>query len=279
MKIRAICTDIDGTLLDSQRQLSARTIATFKNLHKDVKIILASSRMPAAMRHLQIELGIPDHPLIAYNGGYVIHYENDKHKPSVFESVTIDPGICSSIYSFSKGTDIHVSVYFEDEWYAPRLDQWTDREQRITKVNAQIADIEVVLNDWRQNKKGAHKVMCMGPAEQISAMAAELHKHHGNDIHIYFSRPTYLELAPRSISKASGLKRILESLYTIQPSEVMAFGDNYNDIDLLQSVGLGIAVANARDEAKAVAKEVTLKSTDDGVALAIEKYLMRNSIL
>jgi Cof subfamily protein (haloacid dehalogenase superfamily) len=272
--IRAICTDIDGTLLDSQRQLSPRTISAIKNLNKKIKVILASSRMPSAMRHLQQELGITDHPMICYNGGYVIHYERDSEMPAVFTSVTIPADICASIYALSANTDIHTSLYYEDEWYAPAFDQWTDREQRITKVNATITDIGSVIDKWRLNKKGAHKVMCMGPANQISAMEQQLRAKHGHEIHVYFSRPTYLELAPKSISKASGLKLILDRLYHIHPDDVMAFGDNYNDIEMLQAVGVGIAVADARDEVKQVAKELTSISKEDGVALALEKYFM-----
>ena len=69
MKIRAICTDIDGTLLDSHRELSSRTVAAINSIKRDVPIILASSRMPGAIRHLQKELGIEDHPMICFNGG------------------------------------------------------------------------------------------------------------------------------------------------------------------------------------------------------------------
>src|SRR5688572_1087626 len=75
--IRAICTDIDGTLLDSRRELSAFTISIFRQIRHKLPIILASSRMPRAMRHLQKELGIMDHPLICYNGGYVLKYSTD----------------------------------------------------------------------------------------------------------------------------------------------------------------------------------------------------------
>jgi Cof subfamily protein (haloacid dehalogenase superfamily) len=274
MKIRAICTDIDGTLLNNQRQLSPRTISVIKNLSDNLKIILASSRMPSAMRHLQHELGITEHPLICYNGGYVVHYQNGQDVPAVLASVTIPAEICSSVFSYSKDTEINVSVYFEDEWYAPSVDYWTDREQRITKVNARIADIGILLEQWKENNRGAHKIMCMGPEDQISVMEKKLRDQHGDQIHVYFSRPTYLELAPKSISKASGLKLILRNLYNIHPNEVMAFGDNYNDIEMLEAVGLGIAVADARDEVKRVAKELTSISKEDGVAMAIEKYCL-----
>jgi Cof subfamily protein (haloacid dehalogenase superfamily) len=273
MTVRAICSDIDGTLLNDQKQLSTRTISCIKKISKHIPVILASSRMPSAMRHLQHELGIPDHPLICYNGGNVMHFTSASAPPQIFVSISIPVKVCTSILSMAKETNIHVSLYNHDHWYAPRIDHWTDREQRITKVNALIEEPYSVLTRWEAANVGAHKVMCMGPEEEIHEMERELQEKHSHDIHIYRSRATYLELAPKSISKATGLQLILEKVYNFSLSDVMAFGDNYNDIDMLQSAGLGIAVANARDEVKAAAREITLSSIDDGVAVAIEKYL------
>ena len=82
-KFKAICTDIDGTLLDTNRQLSIGTIDAFKGLGSSIPVILASSRMPAAMRHLQAELGVLNHPMVCYNGGYVIRYSEGKDEPEV----------------------------------------------------------------------------------------------------------------------------------------------------------------------------------------------------
>jgi Cof subfamily protein (haloacid dehalogenase superfamily) len=275
MKISAMCTDIDGTLLDSRRELSSRTISTIKKINPKIPVILASSRMPAAMRHLQRELGILEQPLICYNGGYVIDFTTENTSPKVFTSVGIPVAVASSILLLAQGTDIHVSVYVNDNWYAPQADQWTDREERITKAKATIADVSAVIEGWKQSaseNQGIHKVMCMGPEEEIEILERELQLKCGNDLHIYRSRPTYLELASKKISKATALELIVHTHFGIPMSEVMAFGDNYNDVDMLQSVGLGIAVANAREEVKAVAKEITLSSYEDGVAIAIEKY-------
>lgn len=273
MNIRAFCTDIDGTLLDSRRELSARTIATIRRISKKMPVILASSRMPAAMRHLQAELDILEHPLICYNGGYVIQYKNQDASPIVFDSVFIPADICKSIYSLASNTEINVSLYFEDNWYAPKVDYWTDREQRITKVKAIIANPDKIIDQWMNAKLGAHKVMCMGPEAEISTMEKLLREKHGEDIHVYCSRSTYLELAPKSISKATALKMLMQQVYQIPMESVITFGDNYNDIDMLQAAGLGIAVENARAEAKAVAKDITIKSIDDGVAIALDKYV------
>src|SRR4051812_35095510 len=99
MKFRALCTDIDGTLLNSNRQLSTRTIAAIKNLDKKIPVILASSRMPSAMRHLQEELDILHHPLICFNGGYILCHENKNSDPQILDSVFIPVDICSGIIS------------------------------------------------------------------------------------------------------------------------------------------------------------------------------------
>jgi Cof subfamily protein (haloacid dehalogenase superfamily) len=273
MDIRALCTDIDGTLLDGKRQLSERTIATIKRIQSKVPVVLASSRMPSAMVHLQEELGIIGSPLICYNGGYIIQYKNGEALPFVFDHVTIPGIVCESILGLAEGSQIHVSIYYEDEWYAPQHDQWTEREERITKVKATIASSAQMVDRWKNTNTGAHKLMCMGPESEIAVMAKQLHEKHRDDIHVYYSRPTYLELAPKSISKASALQLVMQKVYDIPMANVMAFGDNYNDVEMLRSVGLGIAVENARDEAKVAAKKITTKSIEDGVAVAIEEVI------
>ncbi|MFD3000892.1 Cof-type HAD-IIB family hydrolase [Pontibacter toksunensis] len=274
MNIKAICTDIDGTLLDSRRELSPRTINTIKSLDRDQPVILASSRMPGAMRHLQEELDILHHPMICFNGGYVLLFNDGAEAPDVVDSVQIPVTTCSAIVEMAEGTDIHVSLYTEDLWYAPRFDKWTEKEERVTKVTANVGKLGPVIKKWQANDTGAHKVMCMGPEQEIAEMQQALAKKFGNEIYIYYSRPTYLELAPRTISKATALELILKTNYGLGMEHVMAFGDNYNDIDMLKAAGKGIAVGNAREEVKVVADEITLNSTDDGVAVAIEKHLL-----
>lgn len=270
MTYQAICTDIDGTLLNKERQLSAKTIQVIRSLGKNFPVILASSRMPSAMRHLQAELDIEHHPLIAYNGGYVLQY--DGMAMHEFCSIEIPASVVLRILELSKGTSIHNSIYRKDEWYAPAYDQWTDREERITKVKSIVTDVEAITRGWASQGAGAHKVMCMGVEEEIHQLEQDLNRHLSEEIHVYRSRPTYLELAPKIISKATGLSLLLEKLYDFPMKNVICFGDNYNDIDMLTQAGLGVAVANAREEVKAIAGEITGLSIDDGVASAIEKH-------
>lgn len=268
--IKAICTDIDGTLLDQNRQLSERTIRVIRKVAKRIPVILASSRMPSAMTHLQKELEIGQYPLICYNGGYVLVRKADGWQ--VFDSVEIPFNVVEAIVASCVNSHVHISLYRKDEWCAPQSDQWTDREERITKVQAKIESNQIVLERWAKTGAGAHKVMCMGDEAEIDHIQHLLHERLSNELHLYRSRPAYLEIAPRRISKGSALSDVLHAEYGISLENVMAFGDNYNDIDMLKSVGLGVAVANARPEVIAIAGEITLASVADGVALSVEKY-------
>jgi hypothetical protein len=266
MKLKAFCSDIDGTLLDASREISSRLKSVISFLPEDFPIILASSRMPDAMRHLLVDLNRSPQPLVSYNGGYVLSKEGD-----VLEDVSIPLNLVSNILEITKKTDIHVSLYQSENWYEQKDDFWSQREVKNTKVQCTWMDFQRVLDLWSKGTAGAHKVMCMGDSQEMAWLFGELHLEHSNELHLYRSTDTYLEIAPRAISKATGLKKILENSSDFGLESVIAFGDNYNDIDLLQSVGWGVAVGNARAEVKAVADEITLTNKEDGVAVTLEK--------
>ncbi len=271
MKISAICTDIDGTLLDKKRQISARTLDVFAALPSDFPIILASSRMPSAMSHLLEEFKRIDNPLICYNGGFVIRSKIKDYQQ--VDSTYIATETCREIFQLTEQTKVHVSLYSGDNWYAPTRDKWTIKEEMVTKVKATLDHHHAVIGNWEENKKGAHKVMCMGNADEIQWLYEKLIDNHGSSLHLYRSKDTYIEIAPKSISKATALRQVLAE-HGIPMSEALAFGDNYNDISLIEEVGYGVAVANAREEVKAVAKEITATNIEDGVAKTIERLLL-----
>lgn len=271
MKIKAFCSDIDGTLLDANREVSPRLKSIISTLPEAFPIILASSRMPDAMRHLLHDLERSPQPLISYNGGYVLSAEGE-----VLEDVSIPVNLVAKIIDLAKKTEIHVSLYQGENWYEEKDDYWSQREERNTKVKCTWMESQKVLDLWSKGNSGAHKVMCMGDSQEMAWLFGELHFEHSNDLHLYRSTDTYLEIAPRAISKATGLKKILENSCDFGMESVIAFGDNYNDVDLLQSVGWGVAVGNARAEVKAVAKEITVTNKQDGVAISLENLSERN---
>ncbi|HTF21616.1 MAG TPA: HAD family hydrolase [Chryseolinea sp.] len=267
--IRAVFTDVDGTLLNSNRELSARTIHAIRAISQKVTVVLASSRMPSAMRHLQVELGIENHPLICYNGGYVLA---SGLKDQVYASHVIPYDVCKGILTYAGDGPVHVSLYHADNWYAQQRDHWTDKEERVTKVSPQFRTFKDVLADWEREGIGAHKIMCMGEAAVIADFYDWLHRHYHNRIHIYKSRPTYLELATHEVSKATGMSLIMRNHLRLDNEQAIAFGDNYNDVEMLREAEIGIAVENAIQEVKEVADEITPAGKEDGVAKSLERH-------
>ena len=269
MRLKAICSDIDGTLLNSERSLSANLIAIVSSISTEIPFFLASARMPAAMRHLLQDLNRPKEPLIAYNGALVLDAEGKE-----LESITIPITLVQEIVHTALPEGLHLSLFHGENWYTSEEDHWASREIQNTKVQPTWKSPLEVLEHWTSANQGAHKVMCMGDPEKIDLLYQTLLQRLGTQLHLYRSKDTYLEIAPKPISKATGLKTILDNGYNFGLDEVVAFGDGYNDIDLLQQVGWGVAVANAFPEVKAVANEVTKHHKEDGVASTLARIFL-----
>lgn len=266
---KIIFSDIDGTLLNADRELSNYTIKTIKKLNKEIPFILISSRMPAAMRHLQQKLDIEDLPLISYNGGLILA----DHK--AISSTEIEMEILEELHEFNLDRDVHLSLYHNDEWYAPADDFWTQREINNTKVQPDLLKNQEVISKWKDESKGAHKIMAMGEEEKIDQIKDFLQENHGDRLHLYRSKPTYLEIAPKKISKLTAIEHLLKNHYQIPLSQSIAFGDNYNDVEMIKGLGMGIAVGNAKPDVLEVAHMVTATGKEDGVAKSINELLLR----
>lgn len=265
MSYKLVCTDIDGTLLNKDRELSALTIQAVQQI-APVPFVLISSRMPKAMRHLQVQLKNLNTPLIAYNGGLVIS------NGTILHSTFIDNAVLESAIDQCLNTQIHLSLYYADEWYVPSMDYWAKREENNTKVTPVVKSNRAVLNTWREEGKGAHKIMCMGAEEEIDVLYKSLEHAYSDEIMLYRSKPTYIEISHKSISKKTAIELLLKECYSEYCfQDVVAFGDNYNDIEMLKSVGMGVAVANANESVLAVANKVTDTNKNDGVAKAIQE--------
>ncbi len=265
MKYQLVFTDIDGTLLNKDRELSELTIAEVKRI-TPIPFVLISSRMPKGMRHLQHQFGNISTPLIAYNGGLVL--DGDK----ILHSTFIDNSVLEATINKCVNTNIHLSLFYADEWYVQSMDYWAKREENNTKVTPTIKSHLEVLNDWKKEGKGAHKIMCMGNANEIDVLYKTLENEFSDEIMLYRSKETYIEISHKSISKKTAIEVLLSSIYThLSMENIIAFGDNYNDIEMLKAVGLGVAVANANNEVLKAAKKVTDTNKNDGVAKFLQQ--------
>jgi len=269
MDLKIAFTDIDGTLLNKDREVSSMLKEEVARItENEIPFILISSRMPAAMTHLQKDLGIEGLPLICYNGGLVIVDDE------IVDDISISTDILKDIASLNKENNFHISLYNNDDWYVPSMDFWAKREASNTKVTPTVKNIEDVICLWEKEDKGAHKVMCMGDKEYIDEVVVALQKKFSKELHLYRSKDTYLEIANKNISKLTGIEELLASKYPKFTLEnCIAFGDNYNDLEMLSAVKVGVAVGNAKEEVLEIANFIADVNKNDGVAKTISKYL------
>lgn len=268
MAYKIFFSDIDGTLLNSNRDLSDLTISEIQKIKERIPIILVSARMPKQMYYLQEKLEILKSPLICYNGGLVLDDEK------IIHSVEIPISFIESLIHYNENLTtekFHISLFNNNDWYVEEYDYWAKREENNTRVSPEIKSNKEVLQLWKEKGKGAHKITCMGDATIIETAFNHLKNEFGNSLHLYRSKDTYIEIANKEVSKLTGIKKLLDACYTISIDEAIAFGDNYNDVEMIKSVGHGVAVENARDEVKEVAKAITDKHYNDGVAKYLQK--------
>tara|TARA_R110002051_G_scaffold157113_1_gene228697 strand:- start:6860 stop:7663 length:804 start_codon:yes stop_codon:yes gene_type:complete len=263
---KILCSDLDGTLLSTKSDVSDFTISEISRIKEKIRIILVSARMPKSMTYLQKRLGIENQPLICYNGALVLDGE------TVLASVTIPISTLKKIYKLAEMHFIKIGLYYSDEWYVEETSERVEKEIKYTKASPEFRPTTTTFYDWKNRKiTGAHKIMLMGNKDTCDTIYLKLVETFSNSIAIYRSNDTLIELAPKSVSKLSAIKLLLngESL-----ENVVAFGDNYNDIEMLEHVGYGVAVANAREEVKAISKYITSENTDDGVAKFINEHII-----
>lgn len=266
--IKFICLDIDGTLLNSKHQITEETkkAIDFAVRERNIPVVLVSARMPKGIVFLQEELDIKE-PIICYSGSLVLDKDKD-----ILLSTYMDNQFIREIVGEARKCSIHSSLYKDDQWYIEDMDYWASQEKAITNIEPVVTEYNKLFNIWEQEKRGCNKILCMGKAENIAVLRDILLDKFENQLNIYMSKPTYLEIIPKTASKTSAISFLLEQ-YNIDKSELMTIGDNYNDMDMLRYADYGIAMGNAPKLVKEAANYVTLTNDENGVAYAINKYI------
>eukprot|EP00040_Diaphanoeca_grandis_P034569 m.214890 g.214890 ORF g.214890 m.214890 type:complete len:272 (+) comp33178_c2_seq2:240-1055(+) len=269
MECKLICSDVDGTLLDAERQISDETKIAVRSL-VEIPFLLISSRMPQSMRMLQDDLRTIGAPLIAYNGALIVGTDGIVHR-SIEIPFTITEKICTHLPST---IELHFSLYHHDEWVVPAMDFWATRETNNTRVTPHVRPLLETLALWQKKNKGAHKIMAMGDAEALDQIEQYIAKNCHDQVNAYRSKATYLEISNKQLDKASALEYLLSVEYPhLGMHHVMAFGDNFNDRTMLEQVGRGVAVANAKPAILSCTPFHTKSNHDHGVAAAIHHYV------
>lgn len=260
------CSDIDGTLLDAHRRLSARTIAAIRAVREaGHAFVVCSARMPASLRLLERHYGGGDSPLIAYNGALVLSATG-----STDIDVRVPAVIAHDIAEFCDEVGLHGSFFADDEWYAWADDRWTAREIDHTAIEPSPLTARDYITAGRVELSPPHKVMCMGEPERVDALERRLSSVAG--VVAYRSSASYLEIANAACSKGHGIAAAAREL-GVDRADTYYFGDNHNDLPAFEVAGTAVAVANARPEVRSAATVLTASHREDGVAQYLEGWL------
>lgn len=267
---KMLCLDIDGTLLNSNHRITEKTMKAIRSLsvEKGVPVILVSARMPRGIRFLQNELGI-DRPMICYSGALIL--DDDGPGNAVSLDKTIAASDIGRVYVEAERHAVHASLYKADDWYVEVMDEWALQESQITGCEPIQTGFPELLRRWKKAGTGANKILCMGQPDAIQRVESALKAMNETVLTIYRSKPSYLEIMAPQVTKSAAID-FLRRRWNVEQRQIVAIGDNYNDLNMIEYAGLGVAMGNAPVQVKRLADDITFSNDEDGVAAIIYKY-------
>lgn len=263
---RLVAVDLDDTLLDSALEVSPRTVrALARAREKEVVVTLATGRMFRSAAPIARRLGI-DAPIITYQGALVKHpFTGAELLHQALPNKT-----ARSVIECLLGYGLHINVYLDDRLCMEKLTEAGDRYARLSRVEAHVVgDLPTFLGE-----RDPTKVLAIASeAEILRVMAEMIAVFPGELVHITRSKPYFLEFSHPAATKGLALRHLAEHC-GVPREAVMAVGDGYNDLDMIEYAGLGVMMANAREEVKRYADYVTGSNDADGVAEAVERFVL-----
>ncbi|AEG41190.1 Cof-type HAD-IIB family hydrolase [Lactobacillus kefiranofaciens] len=264
MSAKLIFSDIDGTLINDDLQVMPKTRdAIRQQIIKGNIFIPASARLPKGiMTAVGQILGVC--PMIAYNGALALD-ETGRALITRFFDAKKAAEICRYVDKQQNGSAWN--IYSGYVWYcAQEKSSLIKHEEEIVNVKATPAKIDQI-----EKLQGVHKALIMGKPQELDRMQKELTEKFP-DLSFVRSSKTLLEVVLKGVSKASAVK-ILAQEYKVPLENCIAFGDNYNDEEMLEEVGQPFLMGNAPDELKEKfgAGHVTLDNNHDGIAQVLAK--------
>jgi Cof subfamily protein (haloacid dehalogenase superfamily) len=262
---KLLACDLDGTLMDETLVFTPRVKAAVSHaMARGVAVTIATGRAyPSALPFAQ-ELGVTL-PLICTQGGLV----QDPTTGEVLHRAVMSLSLAHEIIALSLQRGWHLTLYMDDQVYLtglqyPRFfyDQMFSLPLRV------VDDLAVAIT------RPPDKFIIIAESEAANAIVPELRKRFDGRLRIVRSHRNFVEGNPLDASKGQALARLATQL-GIPQSQTAAIGDNDNDADMIAWAGLGMAMGNAHPDLKAIADVILPPVEQDGVAVAIEKYILK----
>ena len=269
MKYKLLVLDVDGTLLNDEREISKRTLAALLKVQQmGVRIVLASGRPTYGLMPLAktLELGNYGGFVLSYNGCQIIKAQNGE---ILFER-RINPEMLPYLEKKARKNGFAIFTYHDDTLITDSPDN------EYIKNEALLNNLKIIREDEFSTAIDFAPCKCMLVSDKEKALIGlEQHweKRRAGTLDAFRSEPYFLEVVPCGVNKANTLGALLEHL-GVTREEVIAVGDGVCDVTMLQLAGMGVAMGHSQDSVKVCADYVTASNEEDGVALAVEKLIL-----
>ena len=272
IKYKWCVCDMDGTLLNSKGNITVENQNALKKLEQSgVEIILASGRVGPMIKPFSKQLDIKGH-IISCNGGLI----TDEKSGEILYSNIMDKAIVIEIINYCIKHNMDFLVYSSDMVFSNKNNPLAKKYENFNKTLSDYLRFPIKYIDEYTieniNNVNILKILLIcNDQKQVKLLESIFSKH--NTLSVVSSANGLLDIMASNTSKGNALKILSEKL-NVNLDSVIAFGDNYNDIEMLNCVGMPIAMGNSVDKLKIVSKYVTKSNDESGIAYAINNIIL-----
>lgn len=266
MEYKLVAVDMDGTLLTPKLEISKETVETINRvIESGVIFTLSTGRMYLAAIPFANMLNL-DVPIITCNGALTKCSKTGK----VYDQKIINKEHSSEIIRYCEEAGLSVSIYMEDDIYIQKNSENIDIHLQLDHAKPQIIDNFDSLLDG-----SIIKIMFNSSDKyDLELHTRKLYELYKDKLNFYFSLPHFVEIVHKEANKRNALENIAIK-FDVKREEIIAIGDNFNDMDMIEYAGLGVAMGNAPDYLKEAADFVTHSNDEDGVNHVLEEFILK----
>jgi Cof subfamily protein (haloacid dehalogenase superfamily) len=268
--IKLLVLDIDGTISGVQNTVEEPVKQAVRAAQdKGIQVAIATGRMYCSALRFHQEIGATL-PLMAYQGALV----KDPATATVHRHWTVPQQLATELLDYFEQPALRdllsVHFYIEDQLYVREIT--SDTEQYVGRSGIR----PIAVGDLRVLEKEPTKVLALSDdAAIIDNLLYSLRSQYtATELYLTKSVPTFFEATHPLVNKGTAVRYLAEEHLGLQPEQVMAIGDNFNDVEMIEYAGIGIAMGNAPEQVQAIADWIAPTIEQHGVAAAIEKFLL-----
>ena len=259
--IKLVVTDIDGTIMKINEDLEPQTIETFAQLKTaGIKVVIATGRMYKAAKNIVQTLEL-DTPLICYQGAMI----QDEEK--IYFKQPVKKDVASKIIDDLRSYNVHINLYIRDRLIVESDDKYIKEYAGDRTILYEVVpDIKAELGD-------ATKLLAIDEdADKVTQIRDEMKQKYPN-LNIVKSTDFYCEFVNKNADKGIAI-RFLADMWGIKREEILAIGDQDNDIEMIKTAGIGVAMGNGSPGIKKAADYICPSVQEFGFSQTMEKFVL-----